>query len=57
MSFSRLSRRVPPVREAAISERLGSNRDADDVSLTFGVGPKEVDGKRVDGFGYYETIG
>lgn len=25
-------------------------------NLTFGVGAREVDGEKVDGFGYYETI-
>ncbi len=25
-------------------------------NLTFGIGPKEVDGKVANGFGYYETI-
>jgi hypothetical protein len=25
-------------------------------SLTFGVGEREVDGNKVPGFGYYETI-
>jgi 5-oxoprolinase (ATP-hydrolysing) len=29
---------------------------ADCPSLTFGVGEREVDGKKVPGFGYYETI-
>ncbi len=25
-------------------------------NLTFGIGAREVDGKQVEGFGYYETI-
>lgn len=37
-----------------------SRRDlesADKRSLTFGIGEREVDGKTIPGFGYYETIG
>jgi hypothetical protein len=34
---------------------LAVNR-ANGLSLTFGVGEREVDGKKVPGFGYYETI-
>jgi hypothetical protein len=26
------------------------------LSLTFGIGAREIDGKKVEGFGYYETI-
>jgi 5-oxoprolinase (ATP-hydrolysing) len=27
-----------------------------DDSLTFGIGPRNIDGKEIPGFGYYETI-
>lgn len=58
MLFSRLSKLVRRVRGVAISRsgHLFERDGADLISLTFGVGPREVDGKKVDGFGYYETI-
>jgi len=49
---------VQPVRVDVISgSRRVVEEEADLGSLTFGVGPREIDGRKVDGFGYYETIG
>ncbi|ORY28998.1 Hydantoinase B/oxoprolinase-domain-containing protein [Naematelia encephala] len=48
------SQRVTDVILKAFQACAGSQGGCN--NLTFGVGPREVDGKKVDGFGYYETI-
>lgn len=53
MSSLRHSSHVQQVKVDVTSTLMSYNAD---ISLTFGTGPKEVDGKSFPGVGYYETI-